>query len=265
MLTEAEMEQYRTQGYFITDNAVEPNMLPPLLESAKRVKAKIQSNEIDIFTHRSEDGEPWAIRGLFAPEFDEPIFAEYLMSEPIMGYTHAFLSGELRLGGVLIFTNPYEADYGFGWHRDFGKNERDGTEAVELEILNRPMTRIKWHLALIDDACLMVVPGSQKRYRTDHERDCLLNTRHEDIPGQKVIALKAGQTAFWSGNIIHRGIMKKDGERLTVAGSWAKHSADDPPEETDKRLKWMLAENVRGALPEAMQPYYDRWRALQKG
>ena len=28
-------------------------------------------------------------------------------------------------------------------------------------------------------------------------------------------------------------------------------------------LEWLLAENVRGALPEAMRPLYDRWRTLQ--
>jgi hypothetical protein len=44
---------------------------------------------------------------------------------------------------ICSINNPYNADYGFGWHRDFGKNERDSTEEVELEILNRPMTRLK--------------------------------------------------------------------------------------------------------------------------
>ena len=217
------------------------------------------------YTHWASPGEPWAIRGLFAPEFEEPIFAEYLMSPRIMDYTEDFLGTELRLGGILIFTNPYNADYGFGWHRDSGKNERDGAREAELEILNRPMSGLKWHLALVDDACLMVVPGSHKRYRTAHERECLLDTRHEDIPGQKAIELKAGQTAFWSGNLIHRGIMKKDVERLTLAGSWRQHLETDSPQETNPRLKWMLAENVRDFLPETMKIYYDRWQALQTG
>ena len=84
-------------------------------------------------------------------------------------------------------------------------------------------------------------------------------------PGQKAIELKVGQTAFWSGNLIHRGIMKKDVERLTLAGSWRQHLETDSPQETDPRLKWMLAENVRDFLPETMKIYYDRWQALQTG
>ena len=59
--------------------------------------------------------------------------------------------------------------------------------------------------------------------------------------------------------------MKKDVERLTLAGSWRKHQPGDAMEDTDSRLRWMLAENIRSALPEAMVPAYDRWRALQKG
>ena len=57
--------------------------------------------------------------------------------------------------------------------------------------------------------------------------------------------------------------MKKDVERLTLAASWSKHNADDEPEEVDKRLRWMLADNVRPALPKALRVPYDRWRALQ--
>ena len=107
------------------------------------------------------------------------------------------------------------------------------------------------------------MPGSHRRYRTEYERECLLNTRHADIPAQRTIYLKAGQTVFWHGYTIHRGVMRKDVERLTLAGSWSKYSEDDEPQDVDKRLRWMLEDNVRDALPEGMRVPYDRWRALQ--
>ena len=126
--------------------------------------------------------------------------------------------------------------------------------------LNR---RWRWHLATVDDECLQLVPGSQRRYRTAHERDCLLESRQAHIPGQLAIKLKAGQTAFWSGDTIHRGVYRKDTERLTVAGSWAVHDADAEPRPVDERLRWRLRDEVRANLPAAVLPYYDRWRALQ--
>src|SRR5262249_53567085 len=153
--------------------------------------------------------DPWAIRGLYAPEFGEPVFAEYLMSKPVMSYAESYLGNKLCLGDVVLFTNPCNADFGFGWHRDFFQKEIYHPKEIELEILNQAMTRLTWHLALVDDACLMFVPGSHRRYRTAHERRCLHHTHHADIPGQETIEVKAGQTAFWSGSLIHRGIMKK--------------------------------------------------------
>ncbi len=258
-------EQYSTQGYFIADDAVDPEMLASLLNATRRVKAKTRTREVDIYTHRTPEGEPWAIRGLFAPEFKEPVFAEYLMSQPVMRYVQPLLGADLRLGGVLIFTSPDEVDWSGGWHRDFGKNERDGSREVEMEILNRPIVSLKWHLALLDDSCLQLVPGSHRRYRTEEERDRLLKNRHADISTQKVMHLKAGQTIFWNGNAVHRGVYKTRPERLTLAGSWQKHSDGEQPQNTDERLKWMLADNVRGFLPERMRPSYDRWRVLQLG
>ncbi len=265
MALEDVTEQYETQGYFVVDDAVDPDMLEPLLNATRRVKGKTRSREVDVYTHRTPGGEPWAIRGLFAPEFNEPVFAEYLMSQPVMRYVEPLLGSDLCLGGVVIFTTPDEVDWSGGWHRDFGANERDGSYDVELEILNRPMVSLKWHLALVDDGCLQLVPGSHRRYRTDEERECLLKNRHADISTQKVINLKAGQTIFWSGNAVHRGIYNTEPERLTLAGSWHKHVEGEEPQGTDERVKWMLAENVRGFLPDEMHPAYDRWRALQLG
>ena len=266
MPTSEQVQQYDEQGYFIADDAVDPAVLPELISAAQRAKEKVRSGQVDVYTHwaTKENTEPWAIRGLLAPEFEEPIFAEHMLSEPIMQYVRYFIGEELRLGSILIFTNPDHEDWGFGWHRDFGKDVRNGTEEEEMAVLNRPLRDLHWHLALVDDACLELVSGSHRRYRTEYERACLIDNRHGDIPGHTAIDLKAGQAVFWKGYAIHRGVMKKDVERLTIAASWRQHtSEEDQSEEIDIRLKWRLREDVRDALPEAMKPYYDRWRALQ--
>jgi hypothetical protein len=268
MPTPEQVQQYDELGYFIAEDTVDPAVLPELLAATRRAKKKVRSGRVDVYTHwaTKENSEPWAIRGLLAPEFEEPIFAEHLLSGPIMNYVHYFLGNELRLGSILIFTNPYHEDWGFGWHRDFGKDVRNGTEEEEMAVLNRPLYSLRWHLALVDDACLELVPGSQRRYRTDREHECLTTDRNGDIPGGMAIPLKAGQALFWKGYAIHRGIMKKDVERLTIAASWRQHTPEeDQSEETDVRFKWRLRDDVRDVLPEAMKPYYDRWRVLQLG
>jgi ectoine hydroxylase-related dioxygenase (phytanoyl-CoA dioxygenase family) len=270
MTTKEQIEQYRNQGYFIADDAVEPDMLESLVEAARRARDKVRSGQVVADPDKISTGGPGVeahvISGLIAPEFSELIFAEYLISKPVESYAQAFLGEELRLGWVGLFAICGPSRYDTGWHRDFGKEERDGSEEVELEILSRYRKNLlKWHMALVDDPCLWVVPGSQRRYRTDHEREVLINNRQDDIPGQQQIRLKKGQTIFWNGNIIHRGRMPAHmEERLTQTGSLIKYQKDDLPEELDERYRWRLADNIRDNLPGKMQLYYDRWRVLQK-
>ena len=75
-------------------------------------------------------------------------------------------------------------DYQCGWHRDIAGHDRDGSYEVEMEILRRyRRNQIKWHLPLLDDPCLWVVPGSQSRYRTEAEREVLINNPGGEIRG----------------------------------------------------------------------------------
>ena len=74
MFYDTEKRQYRKRGFCIVDDAVDPDMLKPLLEAAIRTKKKVRSGEVDLYTHRSEDGEPWAIRGLFSPRNERANF-----------------------------------------------------------------------------------------------------------------------------------------------------------------------------------------------
>lgn len=265
MFSRQQLDRYHKDGFVVVDDIVDPNMMEKLLKASRRVKQRVRLNEVDLFTHWASPGDPWAIRGLFAPEFGEKDFAAYLLSDPVMGYVRPVLGNELQLGGVLLFTNPHNNDYGFGWHRDSIRTKAEMSEKQELELLDPegPINSLVWHLALVDDACLMVVPGSQLRFRTEQELRCLTDTRHEDLLGQHEILLNAGQAVFWNNKIIHRGVIKKDVERLTLSCVWEKYVKGGTPKEVDARVRWQLESGVRNSLPEGMLVPYDRWRALQ--
>ena len=68
---------------------------------------------------------------------------------------------------------------------------------------------------------------------------------------------------FLDNYSIHCGVMKKDVERLILNCGRSLHREDEEPQETPERSRWRMAPEVRPFLPEAMRPYYDRWRALQ--
>ena len=128
MPTDEQMNDYLDQGYTIADDAVEPGMLDVLEAAARRVRDKVRSGEVDIKSVRADGGEPQVIWGLMAPDFGEPVFAEYLISSALMDYVHNFLGEELRLGAVSMFCNDDRTPYDTGWHRDMSGQERDADE-----------------------------------------------------------------------------------------------------------------------------------------
>ncbi|MEE2872658.1 MAG: phytanoyl-CoA dioxygenase family protein [Candidatus Latescibacterota bacterium] len=257
-----EMEEYGSQGWTIIDNLVPDKMFDEIAAACRRVKAKVRAGEVDVYTHYGDPGEPWCIRGLIAPDFAEPVFADFLLHAPFIERARAYLGQDLRLGWIDLRTNTHNEDLPGGWHRDIGGKDLDAE--TELGIIRKPMKNLRWYLALIDDDCLQIVPRSQHRPRTAEERRVLNDAPHDDLAGQEIIGVKAGQVIFWDGNTVHRGNMNKDVERLTLAASWQKHSKDDPAvEKVDGRFEWRLKAEVRAALPAGLHVYYDRWRALQ--
>ena len=251
--------RYFAQGYFIVDDAVEPQMLDRLEAAADRVRQKVRRGQVDM---AGNGPDATAIFGVIAPEFGEPVFARYLIAPSVVRYVRAFLDGPLRLGHVHLWCA--ESGYDTGWHRDVSRYP-GGWDEQKLPIQNWTATSLKWQLALIDDPCLWIVPASHRRLSTDQERRALAEDRTQPIDGQMQVVLKRGQSIFWNGVLIHRGRQPLDRpRRLSITGGLRQHRTDEPMEKVDERFRWRLAENIRPALPPGLQPCYDRWRALQK-
>lgn len=261
-----QIQHYRDQGYFIADDAITSDMVIALKVALERCEQKIRCGDVIDDPERIRvNGKSVHsfshIRALLAPEFEEPVFAQYIASEPILRYVRLILGDQLRLGWVSAFVVDNEP-YQVGWHRDIGKEERDGSYDVEMEILSRVRKNtLKWHVALIDDPCLWLVPGSHRRYRTAEEREFLVGGATGELSTGKQIVLKKGQTLFWVGNTIHRGVMPhRTNRRLTLTAALARYRHGDPVEELDERYRWMLANNVRASFTQKGQGFYDNWR-----
>ena len=85
-----------------------------------------------------------------------------------------------------------------------------------MELLAAPRFGTQWNTALYDDDCLLVVPGSHKRPRTAEEQSLMLGNPRDDLPGQKVVRLKAGETVFYDNNILHRAVYPTEPIRQTL-------------------------------------------------
>ena len=70
------------------------------------------------------------------------------------------------------------------------------------------------------------------------------NSRAEDLPGAETIHLRAGETVFWNGNIIHRACHRAERERLTLIASYKAYRADEPPQDVG-RFQFLLNDSGR--------------------
>lgn len=106
-------------------------------------------------------------------------------------------------------------EFALRWHRD--DIPPDVTPEQELQRLQEPMLHAQWNLALYPDNSLIVVPGSHKRARTDMERNA--DPYEDDMPGQRIVKMGAGDIMFYNNNILHRGVYDPNVERMTLHGT----------------------------------------------
>ena len=254
--------RYFEQGYFIVDDAVAPDMIDQLEAAGRQVVDKVRSGEVDV---SGQGPGSTGVLGLIDPAFGEKAFAEYYISGPLTSYVESFLGPELRMGALVLWCVE-DRSYDSGWHRDtYPPRDADLEGEEEMAMLDQPFNHFKWSMAILDDPCLWVVPGSHLRNRTEEETAVLRGSRREELSGQVHVDLKRGQTVFWDGRLLHRG-RKPDSlpRRLGLAASYKKWLPDQEKEETSSDWQWMLKEEVRDFLPEPARPLWERWCAVQK-
>jgi hypothetical protein len=84
-------------GFVIITDFVDNPMIPTLREAGRRVTEACAPehgySKIDCskaYVHRAKDDEPWAIRGLIHPAFNEPSFAEFHGSADFLHFVHSW-------------------------------------------------------------------------------------------------------------------------------------------------------------------------------
>ncbi|KAM9904015.1 hypothetical protein OXX80_001646 [Metschnikowia pulcherrima] len=166
----------------------------------------------------------WGITGLMHPALKDMSipFQELYSDDKILEIAGDILQVEkegLSLGLFNMLINPL-TDFELDWHRDLIKPEVS-PEEEEKQLLETPNMATQFNLALTEDKCLIVVPGSHKRVRTAEEREKTTDeSRKEHISGQIVVELHPGDIVFYDNNILHRAAYSSKDVRLTLHGSY---------------------------------------------
>ncbi|EMG46523.1 hypothetical protein SBY92_002707 [Candida maltosa Xu316] len=190
----------------------------------------------------------WGISGLLHPDLGDmstpfhTLYADEKMLAIVCDILQVDKS-QLSMELLNMLINPL-TDFELDWHRDTIKPEVSPEEEAE-DLLKFPYAGAQFNLALTEDSCLIAVPGSHKRVRTEEEREKTVDPsrRKEFISGQVVVDLHPGDLIFYNNNILHRAAYSSKNKRLTLHGSYGN------VEQGKSRAKGILQHGVAEWLP----------------
>jgi hypothetical protein len=169
----------------------------------------------------------WGVSGLLHPDLADldPLlgeaFQKFYSHDNLLSSASDILQtpkDNLVMELLNMLINPL-TDFELEWHRDDIRPE--ATFEEELSALNLKDTGTQFNLALCEDSCLIVVPGTHKRARTSEEREVTLAPgKNGRISGQLIVQLRPGDCVFYNNNILHRGVYNSKVERITLHGSY---------------------------------------------
>lgn len=203
----------------------------------------------------------WGVSGLLHPDLGpmtEPFEQCYALPK-LLDVAADILQTDrdglsMELFNMLI--NPL-TDFGLDWHRDTIRAEASPEEEAK-ELLSDPYAGTQFNLALTEDKCLIAIPGSHNRVRTEEERAKTAGTdRQQHISGQVVVELHPGDVVFYNNNILHRAQYLSKELRLTLHGLYGH------PSKGGLRAKGILQHGVAEWLPrfEPKDPQLRRLRS----
>ena len=160
---------YHKNGYVIIEDAIPPERLAAVQQSYEAVIERalaIGHAERDTATgfmrqHRFQNPHH--------PDLVHPDLAAAMCTDPVMAFCRDLTDGDPAFFGVAAFAMEDSYDYLGTRHRDSyaarGKDSEKERSVRECPVW--PSTQVL--LALRDDACLWVVPGSHNRTNTPEE------------------------------------------------------------------------------------------------
>jgi Phytanoyl-CoA dioxygenase (PhyH) len=222
------LEDLARDGFVIVPSALTGEQLEKLRAASQHAASIARAGEWPFVRTLPKQFPPWStedrsqgiwgVQHLLHPDMPSTeLFAESYFGDLVMGPAKHLLQctdADLIMELYNLLIRP-DADFALRWHRDDVPATASAEE--ELQRLAKPAWHAQWNLALYDDASLIVVPGTHARARTDEEREA--DPFAEHLEGMKVVTLKAGDAVFYNNNILHRGVYRKDVERMTLHGS----------------------------------------------
>jgi hypothetical protein len=229
-------DQLEAQGFVVIRNFLTLAEIEEYKASSKRAIELAREGKWPSVRTRGKQFPPWpknfspdiwGLSGLLHPDWailDPTLptsFQKFYASDKLLDAASDILQTpreNLVMELLNMLINPL-TDFSLDWHRDDIRPEATAQE--EVEKLKIPDTGTQFNLALCKDSCLIVVPRTHKRARTELEREATINgDRKAKIDGELLVELNPGDCVFYNNNILHRATYNSKVERITLHGSY---------------------------------------------
>lgn len=222
------LDQLNKDGFVVIPSILTPEEFAALRTATASIDAQARAGNWPYIRTLPKQFPPWSVADL-----DKGIWGVQHLMHPKLPPSAQFASAYFNPATLAVVTELLQCstddlvmelynllvrpDHPFAlrWHRDDIPPEATAEE--EITRLGQPAWHAQWNLALYDDASLIVVPGTHSRPRTDAERSA--GEYEDNMPGQLVVQLKAGDCVFYNNNILHRGVYDSGKDRATLHGS----------------------------------------------
>lgn len=207
----------------------------------------------------------WGVQHLMHPDLaGSAAYRDFYSHATLLQVAAALLDcpvDDLQMELFNLLVNPTKHAFALGWHRDDIRPDVGVDE--ETERLAQPAFGIQWNVALYDDDCLFIVPGTHARVRTEEEVGAnqaqppnprvvdanaaaaaagIDGTWSVDPPNTLRVSLKAGETCIYSQRLLHRASYLPTKRRATLHGCYGQIAP--PTHAQGQRARMILQHDV---------------------
>ena len=224
MLTQAQIAQYRKDGYVLVEGVLEDETLAALRRVtddivASAAGAEGHTNILDLEASHTPDAP--RVRRIKQPHLADPFYRELAAHAGIMAALEPLIGKHIRLraGGKINMKSP---DYGapVEWHQDWAFYPHTNQDVLAVGILLDDMNA--------DNGPLLVLPGSHRGPVHDHHSHgafCgAIDTASEelDVSGARELHGRAGSITIHHARLVHgSGMNKSDRQRRVLFFEYA--------------------------------------------
>lgn len=255
-LTEAQMEQYRREGYVILRGIIPLEDVEALRSDVRDlVECSARGEGPEIPWIRKEKRLPERLGWMLRPGWIRPAFVKSLQSGPYFPISEQILGTAVRYSLFGMLAGGDGKPYIQEWHRDLAPI----SGPHELEILQRNYRRYtQINAPLFSDRYLQIVPGSHLRCTTDAEREAHAKDPKGEMPGQMTVEMEPGDVVFYYSNLWHRGYNPEGVMRWTMHHAFV--SAGTPVGNHEAGQQgWIGSPGYLESLPPKLRVYMQRF------